>query len=281
MFHSLLGGRQQARGEALPLRRLIYLQLNPREGFTPVTRILLALILLATVVAILETEPLVARGRERGFRAVEIYFAAVFSVEYAARLWSAPAGGRSRLRFVFSPMALIDLAAIVATLLPFFSANALVLRLLSLVRMVRVARLGRLSIALKLLESAVRSRASELLMTAVLALFALIFGATLLFWIESEVQPDGFGSIPRALWWAAMTMTTVGYGDIFPVTPVGKLVGGLLAITGIILVAIPTGILAAAFSEQMNAARAGLAGPPAPPRQAASEAAPSSGPSAS
>jgi voltage-gated potassium channel len=201
-------------------------------------------------------------------------FAVIFSAEYAARLWTARESGCSALRWVVTPTAIIDLIAILASVLPFVGANAMLLRLLRVLRMLRIAKLGRFSRAFGVLEQAVRSRASHLIVALMLSVFFLLAGATLMFLIEGESQPDKFGSIPRALWWTAVTMTTVGYGDVVPVSAIGKILASLISLGGIALIAIPTGIMAAAFSdhlaeeeraraEALVAAEAGAKGPDA------------------
>lgn len=157
-----------------------------------------------------------------------------------------------RLQFVIRPSALLDLAIIVVTLVPFFAINVMALRLVRLLRIFRLAKLGRMSSALRLLYGVVSSRKYELMVTLGLATTLLILGASALYWIEGDVQPDKFGSIPRALWWAVITLTTIGYGDVYPITPAGKFVAGLVAVSGIGLIAMPTGILASAFSEAMR-----------------------------
>ena len=125
---------------------------------------------------------------------------------------------------------------------------------------VRLAKLGRYSRAFIVLSSAVRARSSQLAVAFTLAFFFLIVGSTAMYWIEGDAQPNQFGSIPRAMWWCVATMTTVGYGDAVPATAVGKLLGGLIATGGIVLIAIPTGIMAAAFSDEMHHGP-----PPGPP----------------
>jgi voltage-gated potassium channel len=126
-------------------------------------------------------------------------------------------------------------------------------------RLLSLARLGGMSEAARLLGAAVVARRYELGLAFAVAGAVLLFAATALYLVESDVQPDKFGSIPRALWWAIITMTTVGYGDVYPVTVVGKLLGGLTALCAIGVIAMPTGILAAAFSDafQQRRRRAG------------------------
>jgi voltage-gated potassium channel len=232
------------------LRRRVHRALNPEGRLTATARFLIFAILAATVFALAETEPMLTEGREPLFRWVELAFALVFSIEYALRLWSVPESGRSRLRWIVSPTALIDLIAILASVLPFLGANAMLLRLLRVLRILRIARLGGFSRAFTIMERAMRARASHLGVTLVLSLFFLVVGATLIYLIEGDAQPDKFGSIPRSLWWTAVTMTTVGYGDVVPATPLGKLMAALISTGGIVLIAIPTGIVAASFSDE-------------------------------
>lgn len=245
------------------LRERVHVQLDPRAwptgGLSPTNIILVGAILLATVSAIIGTEPTLVRRFAGIFTALELGLGIVFAVEYIARLWSvverrspgvSPAV--ERLRFALRPSVMLDLFVIVITLIPFFAINVMALRLVRLLRIFRLAKLGRMSSALRLLYSVVSSRKYELMVTLGLASALLIFGASALYWIEGDVQPDKFGSIPRALWWAVITLTTIGYGDVYPITPAGKFVAGLVAISGIGLIALPTGILASAFSDAMR-----------------------------
>lgn len=147
---------------------------------------------------------------------------------------------------------MIDLLVIFATFSTMVVGNVAALRLLRLLRILRLAKLGRMSLAMRRLQQAVVSRRYELGLTVGLAFGLLIFGASALYFIEGELQPDKFGSIPRALWWAVETMTTIGYGDVYPKTAFGKIIAAFIAIAGIGLVAMPTGILAAAFSDAMR-----------------------------
>ena len=122
-------------------------------------------------------------------------------------------------------------------------------RLVRVLRVLSLARNSQIGVAIRLLHDALRQRMTELLLSLCLALTVLLISATLLFALEGSAQPEAFGSIPRSLWWAVATLTTVGYGDVTPITVLGKVCAAVAAITSIALVAMPTGIMAAAFSE--------------------------------
>lgn len=237
--------------------QLEYIQAE-HKGLSLVNRLLIVAIILATLSAILETEPTLARPYASHFRIIELGFGVIFLIEYAARFWSvveadrAVAPWRHRLRFVFSFAGLLDLIVILATFSPFLIGNIVALRFLRLIRILRFAKLGRMSLAMRRLQTAVHSRRFELGLTLMLALGLLLLGATALYLIEGTLQPEKFGSIPRAMWWAVITMTTIGYGDVYPITVGGKIAAALVALAGIGLIAMPTGILAAAFSEAMQ-----------------------------
>lgn len=244
------------------MRRALFAQLDPpswpSHGLSPLNAAICVLILIGTVLAIIETEPVIMAGNDALFRWLELGFGVLFLAEYIARFWviaeEVPEGEawRHRLRFVLSPWSLIDLAVVVISFAPFIFANGQMLRLLRLFRILRLAKLGRMSSAMQHLLQAIASRRLELGLTAAIAMGLLVFGATALYWIEGDIQPDKFGSIPRALWWAIITLTTIGYGDVYPVTVLGRIVAAFVAICGIGLIAMPTGILASAFSDAME-----------------------------
>lgn len=235
------------------LRRRVHLQLSPEGRLTPVARFLILAILVATALAIAETEPLLLDRYGPWFVGAEIGFILLFSVEYALRLWAAPETGMGRLRWMRTPSAVIDVVAILGSALPFLGANTLLLRLLRVLRMLRIAKLGRFSRAFGIMDRAIRSRVNHLAVALMMFLFFLVLGATIIYLIEGDAQPDKFGSIPRSFWWTAVTMTTVGYGDVVPMSALGKLVAAFISIGGILLIAIPTGILAASFSDEFAA----------------------------
>lgn len=248
-------------GRRLTLRYALYHQLDPeaRVGrLSPLNRLLVLAICLAAAVAVIETEPMILTGREAMFRHIELAFGVLFGLEYLARLWvcveqpELHGVPQSRWRYARSSAAIVDLIAILPALVALAGGGALVLRFFRVLRILRLAKLGRMSRAWRNLIEAVHSRRHELGMIFVLAILAILLSSTLLYWAESGAQPDKFGSIPRAFWWAVVTLTTVGYGDIYPVTPLGKLFAGIVAVAGIGLIALPTGILAAAFSDAMQ-----------------------------
>jgi voltage-gated potassium channel len=217
---------------------------------------LASLIILSILDAAIESIPVVARAAGGALRAFEYIAVGVFSIEYLARLWScveSPTYRRpvlGRLRFAFTPMALIDLAAIAPFFLPWVTVDLMGLRTFRLLRLARLLKLGRYSESLRLMGRVFSNKRMELLSTALAALFLLVASATLLHAAESEAQPDKFGSIPQSMWWAVVTMTTVGYGDVFPVTTIGKVFGSLVAFLGIGFFALPAGILGSGFLEE-------------------------------
>lgn len=228
---------------------------------TWMNRVLVAVILAAVASGVLATEPEISGRWHRGLILAELVFGAIFLVEYLARIYAAaeqPGPGpawRKRWRFVRSPLGLIDLVVVLSALMPVLLADATMLRMVRLLRVVAIMKFGRFSKALKEIGAAIAERGDDLIVTMALAAVLLLFGATALYLVEGALQPEQFGSIPRALWWAVVTLTTVGYGDAAPITPLGKFFAGIVALCGIALVAMPTGIIAAAFSEAMQRRR--------------------------
>jgi voltage-gated potassium channel len=223
---------------------------------------ILATIATSTASLVLETVDGLRRPFGGAFALIEAGCTAVFTLEYAARLWSCTADPRyrrpvvGRLRFILSPLALIDLAAILPFYLPFLGIDLRAMRLARVVRMLRIAKLARYSRAFHALRAAVASRSEELLTILGLAILLVIVSAALMYHVEHDAQPERFPSIPAAMWWAVITLTTIGYGDVYPVTALGRLLGTAIAILGIGVVALPTGLLGAAFMEELQRRRA-------------------------
>jgi len=246
---------------ALSFRHRLYVQLDPtawpRQGLSLTNRLVCALILASIVFAVLETEPSLEADFEDIFTLLEWLLTAAFVTEYIARLWicteNPKYGGRfGRFKYACSPIAIVDLVALTPALLSIVGSEAFVLRLFRLVRILRLARLGPFSRAMAHIGAAFRSRRYELTLSACMAVLLLIVSSLLLYLIEGNVQPKAFGSIPRAMWWSIATLTTVGYGDVFPITPLGRIIAGMTAVLGIGLIALPTGILAAAFGDAIQ-----------------------------
>ena len=218
-----------------------------------------ALIVLNVIALILETEASVYAGWHAGFRIFEAVSVTLFTVEYIARVWACPeqpeyAGPgpvKGRLRYAMTPLAVFDLLAILPFLLGFILPGA-DLRLLRAFRLLRLLKLTRYSQALQSLgHVAVRQR-RELVASVLVMAILLMFCSSGIYFLERNVQPEAFASIPRAMWWAMATLTTVGYGDVAPVTALGKIFGAFSMVLGIGMFALPTGILATGFTEELQ-----------------------------
>ena len=223
---------------------------------------LLNLILLNLVAVILETVPSLAATYGRAFTAFERFSVAIFSAEYLLRVWSCTSRPKyrhpvwGRLRFALSPLALVDLAAIAPAYLPgdvFFDLRYA--RVVRLIRLLRVLKMARYSKTLRTFSNVVSAKAWDLGIIAFFLAVLLIVSSMSMFFAEHAAQPEVFSSVPAAMWWGVVTLTTVGYGDIFPITPLGKLIGALIALVGIGFFALPAGILAAGFAEEIHKAR--------------------------
>jgi voltage-gated potassium channel len=200
----------------------------------------------------------VADGRQGLFDAVEWVIGCIYTVEYLARAWTAAENPRygpgwgGLWRYMRSPIAIIDLISIFTSFVTPGHLQPYLLRAFRLARILRLAKLGRMSNAMGYLIEAMAARRYELLFSLFASLTFMVFSASLLYLVEGPAQPDKFGSIPRALWWATAALTTIGYGDVYPVTVLGRIFGAAVALGGIGLVAMPTGIMAAAFSEAVQ-----------------------------
>jgi len=224
---------------------------------------LIALIMLNVIAIVLESVPSINKVYYPQFLLLEVISVAIFSLEYLARLWACVdkskyvaikgSNAKRRLHYFLSPLALIDLIAILPSLLMF--VFPLDLRFLRVLRLLRVFKLTRYSRAMQLLLQAFKDEASSLLAAFFIMSVLLILASCGIYLLEHDIQPDKFGSIPAAMWWAMATLTTVGYGDVVPLTPLGKLFGGVVTLVSMGMVAIPTGLLASSFSEQIRKRR--------------------------
>lgn len=193
------------------------------------------------------------------FIAFEIFSVMVFTLEYLLRLWAIVEEPRyrhpvrGRIRYAFSFFALVDLVAILPFWLPMIvRVDLRTLRILRLLRLVRLVKLGRYSTALTTFMSVLRNKREQLIVSVVILLLLLVVASTAIYYLEHEAQPEAFSSIPASLWWGIVTLTTIGYGDVYPVTVGGKVCAAVISIISIGMVAFPSGIIVAGFEEAVD-----------------------------
>lgn len=191
----------------------------------------------------------------RGFEAV---VSVVFTLEYALRIWTAPelcpdrSPWAARARYVVSGMALIDLLAILPFWIPMILPGSMLgMRAFRLVRLLRIFKLNRYFDALAMVGCVVRDKRRELVGSIFFVAILMLVSSLLVYAVEHDAQPEAFRNAFSGLWWAVATLTTVGYGDIYPITAVGRILGAVIALLGIGMVAIPTSILSSGFLEYM------------------------------
>jgi len=223
-----------------------------------VSRLIVALISINVVVVALESVPDVRARFGTIFTAVEIVSLLVFSVEYGLRLWIAIqippyrqlAKRKARLKFATSALGLIDLLAVLPFWFAFFVPADL--RVLLVLRVFRFLKIARYSPGMRSLLDALYAERRALLGCFIILIGAALIAAAIMHLVEGQAQPDKFGTIPEAMWWAIVTLGTIGYGDVVPVTPLGKIVASFTIFAGLIMIALPVGIVATAFSEQIH-----------------------------
>ena len=222
---------------------------------------IILLILLNIVALILETVEPIYNLNRFAFDLFEDFSLAVFTIEYVVRLWAITANPRfsrpvaGRIRFALTPLALIDLLAILPLLLPPPSVDARFIRVVRVLRIFRVLKLVRYFRALRLLGQVIADRKEELVSIFLVLLILLAISSSLMYLVEHEDQPEVFTSIPATMWWSIVTLTTVGYGDTYPITALGQTIAAIIAILGIGMFALPAGILGAGFVEALAAHR--------------------------
>lgn len=219
---------------------------------------LILLITLNVTAVILETVDAIYGRWQQAFDIFEAVSLCVFTAEYLLRLWSAAENPDkpSRLSWALSPIAIIDLLAILPAFL--YMIIPIDLRILRTFRMLRLLKLTRYSPALSMLLAVFEEETGAFFAGFFILMLMLIFAASGAWLAEHEAQPDAFGSIPDAMWWAVATLTTVGYGDVTPVTVAGKIFGAIITIVGIGMAALPAGIIASGLNEQIHRRRSSL-----------------------
>ncbi|MEL6495893.1 MAG: ion transporter [Cyanobacteria bacterium J06623_7] len=222
-------------------------------------RLLLSILIILDISAfILETSQPLNQNYYWLFKSIAIVSTVIFTVEYGLRLWLCtikrkfrhPVWGR--FRYAVTPMAIIDFISTFPFYLLLVFHHLAFLKTLRLLRLARILKIGRHSKSVRSLVRVVISQKEELLVTLSIISFLLIIASSLMFFAEHDAQPDVFSSIPAAMWWGVVTLTTVGYGDIYPVTVLGKLLGAALACFGIGVFVLPAGIVASGLAKEVS-----------------------------
>lgn len=219
------------------------------------------LILLNATAVILETVKSIEESYRVYFFWFEMFSVSIFTIEFLARVWACTSQKRfsrpilGRLKYIFTPLAIIDLLAILPFYLTFFTFDFRIIRMLRVFRLLRLMKLVRYSASIALFGKVLRNRKEELIVTATIVLVMMVLSASFMYFAEHAAQPEAFPDIPSSMWWAIVTLTTVGYGDVFPVTNLGKIFAAIIAILGIGMFALPTGILGASFVEELEKQR--------------------------
>ena len=243
-------------------KQIVFEFIQPAENGRIASKIfdlfILAFILLSVISVFISTFDL-PEEYQKTLQQIEQASLIVFSIEYLLRIWTAdllyPGSGffRSRLKYIFSGMALIDLLAILPFYLPMLlPVNLIGIRAVRLVRLLRLFKLNRYSDALTSIAGVFKRKAREIFASLFFVLILLVVASLLIYYAEHDAQPEQFKNAFSGLWWAVATLTTVGYGDIYPITPMGRVLGATIAILGIGMVAVPTGILSAGFVEVLE-----------------------------
>jgi voltage-gated potassium channel len=216
---------------------------------------LVLLVIVSVLAVVLESVPSLDARFNRLFLALEVAAAVIFSAEYLLRLWAAVehpplrrfGPWRARWLHAREPAMIVDLVAVLPIILTLLLPDDL--KVLMIFRLIRFFKLGRYSPGMRSLMEAITQERRALLACLIILCGVMIVAAAAMHMVEGAAQPEKFGSIPESMWWAIITLTTVGYGDAFPVTPLGKIVAGVTALCGIVMLALPVGIIATSFSE--------------------------------
>ena len=222
---------------------------------------MIALISLNVIAFAFETVYSISIPYKSYFNNFETFSVIIFTIEYCLRLWTStlerqyrhPLWGR--VKFIFRPLSIIDLLSILPYYLFIFFPNLVFIPEIHLLRLARLLKIGRYSESMRSLGNVVAAKRHDLLSATFTVFTLLMFSASLVYFAEQASQPELFSSIPASMWWSVVTLTSVGYGDVYPITPIGKLLGGVIAVLGLGLVALPTGILASGFAEEVQRKR--------------------------
>jgi voltage-gated potassium channel len=220
--------------------------------------IIIFFILINVLIIILDTFDNIRQYFEKYYQYIEIVSLIIFTLEYFLRIWTSVyiypelQPKQARIKYIFSIKALIDLVSLLPFYLLLININIQILRLLRLVRILSILKMNRYSKSISTVGQVFKNKAAQLLSSFFVVILLIIFSSVLMYFIEHDAQPGVFDNAFSGLWWAIATLTTVGYGDIYPITIFGKILGTFIAMLGIGLVAVPTGIISAGFVEQIK-----------------------------
>lgn len=249
-------------------RQKVHTLLHPELGHTnwdrAINAFIITLILLNVLAVMLETVPEIYDAHKLSFHRFDVFTVVIFSIEYILRVWSVTSDREykhpvwGRLKYMVSLGAIIDLLAI----LPFYihvfiGLDLRMLRILRLFRFLRLFKLTAYMKTTKLISNVFKSTFNQLMLSLVLALTLIIISSSLVFFAEHTAQPQQFSSIPKTIWWSVVTLTTVGYGDMIPITITGRIFTIIILLAGVALFALPAGILTAGFLEEIRKEKSG------------------------
>lgn len=210
---------------------------------------------------ILETYPSFSDVYSQDLELVEIIITGLFTLEYLIRIWVCTINPKyrhpisGRLKYIITPLSLIDLIAILPFYLQVLFPSLGFIKFTLLLRLFRLFKISRYSESLRTIIKVIVLKKEELIATLLIVIFVLVFVSSLMFFAEHEAQPEKFSSILETMWWGVVTLTTVGYGDVYPTTNLGKLLSAAVAFLGIGIFGLPAGIIASGFAEEVQKRR--------------------------
>lgn len=248
------------------VRQRIFEIIQPAEKNDKTSKIfdnvILSLIIINIVSVVLESYDQISFEYKHILEKVELISIIIFSIEFLLRIFTSDLlfHEKNKIKsiwyFAKTPMAIIDLFAILPFYLPMLLPIDLrILRILRLVRVLRIFKLNRYTKSLSLIHKVLKNKKEELQISLFVVFILLLLSSSMIYFTENQVQPEKFPNIIQSLWWSIVTLTTVGYGDVVPITSIGKILGGFISLLGIGLVALPTGILSSGFIEEIDNAK--------------------------
>jgi len=230
-----------------------------REGkYRIFSYLIMTLIVLNVIAVVCATVDSLYDKYQSFFECFELFSVVVFSIEHCLHVWCCNVSAKyrhpiwGRIKFMLTPLAIVDLIAILPFYLPLISSDLRFIRALRLLRLFRLFKMTKYSRSLRMLLRVIKNKKEDLLVTVFVVGLVLVMGSSIIYYVEHNVQPDKFPHIPAALWWGVVTLTTVGYGDVYPITPLGKFLGAIVALFGIGIFALPAGIIASGFNEEIQ-----------------------------